>query len=317
MDNNYLVCVYAMYAACALALTVWLARTLYSNGAVFLEEVFDRKEIASRGQPPARHRLLHDQPRLRDVLVRRTTRPRPQRRRSRILVQKLGILLLTLAAVHFVNVYVFWRCVAATKFGTCPRPCAAAAARRTGSVRCDERTDAAATRRALRRGVRAVPSVPAVAGDPADACCRSSSSPPGRRRRGTGSARCPWLGADLVVVDEARATCGPGPPRSSCACGRRRDYRVWSYRLSGRAFAPLAEWFFHVVSSNRGKIGAVVGRDATAPTAGASTAGSRRRCRGSRDRRATYQPPVTGCSHVRRRGSTPPPRAAGPAAIAR
>ncbi len=26
-----------------------------------------------------------------------------------ILVQKLGVLLLTLAAIHFVNVYVFWR----------------------------------------------------------------------------------------------------------------------------------------------------------------------------------------------------------------
>ena len=32
--------------ACALVLTLWLARTLYTNGAVFLEEVFDRKEIA-------------------------------------------------------------------------------------------------------------------------------------------------------------------------------------------------------------------------------------------------------------------------------
>ncbi len=65
--TNYLVSVYAVYAACAIGLTVWLAHTLYTNGAVFLEEVFDSKEIAAGGQPTARHRVLHDEPRLRDV----------------------------------------------------------------------------------------------------------------------------------------------------------------------------------------------------------------------------------------------------------
>jgi hypothetical protein len=107
-SNQYLVWVYAVYAACALALTVWLARTLYRNGAVFLEEVFDRKEIAI-----AVNRLLvtgffminlgYAMFLLKSNVADSATNA------IEILVQKLGILLLSLAAVHFVNVAVFWK----------------------------------------------------------------------------------------------------------------------------------------------------------------------------------------------------------------
>ena len=45
-DSYPLVPVYIAYAAVALALTVWLAATLYRNGTVFLEEVFETKEVA-------------------------------------------------------------------------------------------------------------------------------------------------------------------------------------------------------------------------------------------------------------------------------
>jgi hypothetical protein len=69
MNDHYLVTVYAVYAGCALALTVWLARTLYNNGAVFLEEVFDRKEIAVAVNRLLVTGFLHDQPGLRDVLA--------------------------------------------------------------------------------------------------------------------------------------------------------------------------------------------------------------------------------------------------------
>jgi hypothetical protein len=36
----YLIAVYAAYAASSVGLTVWIARTLFKNGAVFLEDVF-------------------------------------------------------------------------------------------------------------------------------------------------------------------------------------------------------------------------------------------------------------------------------------
>jgi hypothetical protein len=38
-----------------------------------------------------------------------------------------------------------------------------------------------------------------------------------------------------------------------------RDYREWSYRLSGPELAPLAERFFHALSSQRKRIAAFVG----------------------------------------------------------
>jgi hypothetical protein len=107
-SNTYLVWVYGTYAACALGLTVWLARTLYNNGAVFLEEVFDKKEIAV-----AVNRLLVTGFFMINLgyamFLLKSNAATTSTRAIEILVQKLGILLLTLAAVHFVNVYVFWR----------------------------------------------------------------------------------------------------------------------------------------------------------------------------------------------------------------
>jgi hypothetical protein len=106
--GNYLVWVYVVYAGAALALTVWLARTLYHNGAVFLEEVFDRKEIAV-----AVNRLLVTGFFMINLgyamFLLKSHAAVDATSAIEVLVQKLGILLLTLAAVHFVNVWVFWR----------------------------------------------------------------------------------------------------------------------------------------------------------------------------------------------------------------
>ena len=105
---NDLIAVYAAYAVCAVALTVWLARMLYTNGAVFLEEVFDRKEIAI-----AVNRLLVTGFFMINLgyamFLLKSNSAADAQSSIELLVQKLGILLLTLAAVHFVNVYVFWR----------------------------------------------------------------------------------------------------------------------------------------------------------------------------------------------------------------
>jgi hypothetical protein len=108
MEDKYLIWVYITYAACALALTVWLARMLYQNGAVFLEEVFDRKEIAV-----AVNRLLVTGFFMINLgyamFLLKSNDAGSAKTAVELLVQKLGILLLSLAAVHFVNVYVFWR----------------------------------------------------------------------------------------------------------------------------------------------------------------------------------------------------------------
>ena len=45
-DQN-VIAVYVAYAAVAIALTAWLARTLFRNGAIFLRDVFeDRPALA-------------------------------------------------------------------------------------------------------------------------------------------------------------------------------------------------------------------------------------------------------------------------------
>ena len=105
---DYLVPVYVAYATIAVGLTVWLAQTLYRNGAVFLEEVFDRKEIAV-----AVNRLLVTGFFMVNLgyamFLLKGNEASSATEAIEILVQKLGVLLLSLAAVHFVNVYVFWR----------------------------------------------------------------------------------------------------------------------------------------------------------------------------------------------------------------
>src|SRR5689334_6303659 len=53
-STSYLVSVYAAYGVASVGLTVGLARTLFKNGAVFLEDVFKD----NRGMAEAVNRLL-------------------------------------------------------------------------------------------------------------------------------------------------------------------------------------------------------------------------------------------------------------------
>ena len=69
----------------------------------------------------------------------------------------------------------------------------------------------------------------------------------------------PWLGTELVVIRDDGAV-WIGPAAFLTCLWATRQYRGWSRRLSGPAFAPMAERFFEAVSSNRGKIGAFASR---------------------------------------------------------
>lgn len=108
-NTGYLVPVYLVYGGAALALTVWLARTLFRNGAVFLADVFEAKaELAS-----AVNRLLVTGFFMLNLgyafFLLRADDAATATEAIEILARKLGVLLLTLAVVHFVNVAVFWR----------------------------------------------------------------------------------------------------------------------------------------------------------------------------------------------------------------
>ena len=69
----------------------------------------------------------------------------------------------------------------------------------------------------------------------------------------------PWLGTELVVIADDGAT-WIGPAAFLTCLWATKRYRAWSRRLSGPAFAPMAERFFTAVSSNRGRIGAFISR---------------------------------------------------------
>jgi len=60
----------------------------------------------------------------------------------------------------------------------------------------------------------------------------------------------PWLGYELVVVSE-RGEAWIGPAAFLVCLWATREYREWSYRLAGPAFAPLAKRFFKFLSSHR------------------------------------------------------------------
>lgn len=107
--SNYLIPVYIAYATCALALTGWLAHTLFRNGAVFLTDVFaDQPELAR-----AVNRLLVTGFYLLNLgyafFLLRADEASDRTEAVEVLAAKLGLLLISLAVVHFVNMVVFWK----------------------------------------------------------------------------------------------------------------------------------------------------------------------------------------------------------------
>jgi predicted DCC family thiol-disulfide oxidoreductase YuxK len=84
----------------------------------------------------------------------------------------------------------------------------------------------------------------------------------------------PWLGEELVVVsDEGDVWAGPAA-FLVCLWALAR-WREWSWRLSGPELAPLAERFFHALSSRRGKIAAML-REAPCPDGACRTSAAHR-----------------------------------------
>jgi predicted DCC family thiol-disulfide oxidoreductase YuxK len=64
----------------------------------------------------------------------------------------------------------------------------------------------------------------------------------------------PWLQDELVVVGDAGEVWA-GPAAFLVCLWALCDWREWSFRLAGPAFAPLAERFFLFLSSRRRSIG--------------------------------------------------------------
>jgi hypothetical protein len=98
-----LLVVYSAYGVTAVGLVTWLAHTLYANGSLFLEDVFPgREQLAA-----AVNRLLVTGFVMLNLgwaaLLLRSGAPEDGAAAVEALALKLGLLLVTLAALHFVN----------------------------------------------------------------------------------------------------------------------------------------------------------------------------------------------------------------------
>ena len=101
-----LVPVYAIYVVVSVSLVAWLARTLSRNGAIFLEDVFDDPRMAQ-----AVNKLLVTGFYMLNLgyaaLLLKAGEAPTAVVAFEVLGQKLGVLLVSLAGVHFANMWVF------------------------------------------------------------------------------------------------------------------------------------------------------------------------------------------------------------------
>lgn len=122
-DGNAIT-VYAVYVVVAVTLTAWLARTLFRNGTAFLHDVFaDRPKLAD-----AVNRLLVVGFYMLNLgyalYILRASRGLDAFEALQFLVNRLALLLVSLAVLHFVNVFVFWRIRARREQRDMPPPVA-------------------------------------------------------------------------------------------------------------------------------------------------------------------------------------------------
>ncbi|KYF58167.1 hypothetical protein BE08_40575 [Sorangium cellulosum] len=122
--EGYIIAVYGAYAVISVGLTIWIARTLFKNGSVFLEDVFaDSPRMAD-----AVNRLLVVGFYLVNLgyasLILKADRSATMAEGIEVLSSKLGMLLLSLAVMHFGNLYVFHRIRRRAKLAVLPPPVA-------------------------------------------------------------------------------------------------------------------------------------------------------------------------------------------------
>lgn len=120
--RGYLILIYAIYMGVSVGLTVFLARTLQRNGALFLRDVFDdRHELAD-----ALNRLLVVGFYLLNMgyactLMSGYYPDNPVEAVAK-LIEKLGTLLISLGVIHFFNLYLFHRIRRRAKPNVLPLP---------------------------------------------------------------------------------------------------------------------------------------------------------------------------------------------------
>jgi hypothetical protein len=109
ISGNVPIAFYLIYATITLALVVWLARTLFQAGNKFLEDVFDSKELGF-----AVNRLLVIGFYLLNLgyaflLYQLDPTYSSITEAWNQLVNRLGVLFVSLGVIHLLNMFVLWR----------------------------------------------------------------------------------------------------------------------------------------------------------------------------------------------------------------
>lgn len=125
MNQTYLFEVYVAYTLVAVSLTIWLARTLARNGAVFLSGVFpDEPKMAD-----AVNQLLTVGFYLLNLgyafYMLKAEGAANSFEAMEVLAEKLGFLLLSLGVIHFGNLLLFQRIRHRARLHLLPPPMAA------------------------------------------------------------------------------------------------------------------------------------------------------------------------------------------------
>lgn len=106
VQSSYLISIYFVYAAISIGLTAVLARTLFRNGEIFLGDIFDTPEMAA-----AVNRLLVVGFYMLNLgyalLIFETNGAATMLEATEVMVTKIGLLLVSLGVIHFLNLLVF------------------------------------------------------------------------------------------------------------------------------------------------------------------------------------------------------------------
>lgn len=116
---------YALYTLISIAITVWVARTLFRNGRVFLVDSF----LGNEALADSVNRLLVVGFYLVNLgfvsmFLRYGDKPRDMRESIEFLSSKVGIVLLVLGVMHFMNILIFSKARARAILLNAPPPVA-------------------------------------------------------------------------------------------------------------------------------------------------------------------------------------------------
>lgn len=121
--DSLLVPTYAIYLTLSLMLTVWVARTLHRHGRVFLVTAFHGDESLADS---VNHLLVVGFYLINlgwvTLALKSSTMPTTTSDVFELLSHKLGIVLLVLGLMHFLNLYVFNRMRRNATYQTAPPP---------------------------------------------------------------------------------------------------------------------------------------------------------------------------------------------------